>query len=265
MNITIGTKIKELRKARRITQEQLADSLNISFQAISKWENGIALPDITLVPKIAGYFGVSIDEMFDFSLDEMNREIEQICSESCKYRETDMEKGRDIINKALEKYPGNDVLLANLLYVLNYRENPDEVISTASRLIDLTDSSELRYDALRFMAYAYQVKGDDKSAAAAIEKLPEIYFTKLTEMAYILKGKEKYAAAEKQKWVSFENLIQMMYKIAECYESEGNTVSAVKEIERALALISDMEGEEKIAAFANYTEFFSKEVERLKN
>ncbi len=46
--MNIGNKIKMLRKQRGITQEQLADSIGISFQAVSKWENGIALPDITL-------------------------------------------------------------------------------------------------------------------------------------------------------------------------------------------------------------------------
>ena len=61
--LKIGDKIKSLRKAQDITQEKLAAYLNISYQAISKWENGTALPDITLVPKIANFFGVSADEL----------------------------------------------------------------------------------------------------------------------------------------------------------------------------------------------------------
>lgn len=55
--MNIGNKIRELRKQRGITQEQLAESIGISFQAVSKWENNIALPDITLVPVLASYFG----------------------------------------------------------------------------------------------------------------------------------------------------------------------------------------------------------------
>ncbi len=49
-------KIKELRKAQDVTQEKLADYLNISYQAVSKWENGLALPDITLLPQLANFF-----------------------------------------------------------------------------------------------------------------------------------------------------------------------------------------------------------------
>ena len=59
MQLKIGNKIKTLRKQRGITQEQLAESPGISFQAISKWENNIALPDITLAPALANYFGVT--------------------------------------------------------------------------------------------------------------------------------------------------------------------------------------------------------------
>ena len=59
----IGDKIRELRKSRGITQEQLAQAIGISFQAVSKWENHIALPDIALVPTLANYFGITCDEL----------------------------------------------------------------------------------------------------------------------------------------------------------------------------------------------------------
>lgn len=62
MKLSIGNKIKALRRERGITQEQLAESIGISFQAVSKWENDISLPDITLVPALASYFNISIDD-----------------------------------------------------------------------------------------------------------------------------------------------------------------------------------------------------------
>ena len=70
MTLKIGENIKTLRKAQDITQEKLAAYLNISYQAISKWENGTALPDITLVPKIANFFGVSSDYLLGINADE---------------------------------------------------------------------------------------------------------------------------------------------------------------------------------------------------
>jgi tellurite methyltransferase len=64
MNFTIGETVKALRTERGITQERLAEQLNISAPAVSKWERGEALPDITLVPKLAGLLGISTDMLF---------------------------------------------------------------------------------------------------------------------------------------------------------------------------------------------------------
>ena len=61
--MNIGIKIRELRKAINLTQEQLATSLNISAQAVSKWEMGLSYPDITMIPTLAGLFKVSIDDL----------------------------------------------------------------------------------------------------------------------------------------------------------------------------------------------------------
>lgn len=67
MNKNLGTNIKTLRKQMNITQEQLAQALNISSQAVSKWETHLSYPDITLLPSIADFFGVSIDFLLGYS------------------------------------------------------------------------------------------------------------------------------------------------------------------------------------------------------
>ena len=220
-------------------------------------ETGIALPDITLAPILARYFGVSMDELFDFNLKEIEADIDTIVNDAYKFRESDPPKSRAILEKGLKKYPDNEILLNNLLYVLNYSKNPDETISIANSLIEKTDQADIKYDALRFLAYAYKVKGDLKSAESAIEQIPEIYFTKLTEMAYLLEGKPKYEAAEKQKWISFENLIQMMEKLAEYYESEGMKTEAIEERKKALKFIAITENN----AYDAYVRFFNDKIE----
>lgn len=259
--MNIGNKIKELRKKRRITQEELAKSIGISFQAVSKWENGITLPDITLVPMIASYFGVSMDELFDYNLQKIEVEIEKITTEAYKFRESDPEMSRRILETGLSQYPGNDVLLNNLLYVLNCNDYPDETIKIASKLIENTTQADVKYDALRFLAYAYKAKGDLVSAKAAIDQIPEIYFTKLSEVAYLFEGRQKFDAAEKQKWISFENLIQMMWKLAECYENDGDMQKSINETEKALKFIELAEN----ADFDSYTDFLNRQILRLKS
>lgn len=56
MNLKIGEKIRSLRKERNLSQESLAQYLGISFQSVSKWENGTSLPDVTMIPAIASFF-----------------------------------------------------------------------------------------------------------------------------------------------------------------------------------------------------------------
>lgn len=58
----VGDKIKSLRKAKKLTQEQLAEYLNISSQAVSKWETGASSPDIDMLPRLAVFFQTSVDE-----------------------------------------------------------------------------------------------------------------------------------------------------------------------------------------------------------
>lgn len=259
--MNIGNKIKELRKERGITQEELANNIGVSFQAVSKWENGIALPDITLTPVLASYFGVSMDELFDFSLQQIESEIEKIAADAYEFRESDPQKSKSILESGLKQYPENDLLLNSLLYVLNYNDNPNETIKIAGKLIEKTTQNDIKYDALRFLAYAYKANGDLKSAEAAIEQIPEIYFTKLTEIAYLLDGKPKFEAAEKQKWISFENLVQMMWKLAECYESDGEIQKSINETQKALELIFTIDN----TSYDNYIDFFSKQIARLKS
>ncbi len=66
MNV-IGENIKKLRRAKGMTQEDLAEKVSVSYQAVSKWENG-GSPDIETLPVLANVFGVTIDELMGFKL-----------------------------------------------------------------------------------------------------------------------------------------------------------------------------------------------------
>lgn len=60
----LGENIRALRLRKRLTQEQVAQKLGVTYQAVSKWENGTNTPDIALLPEIAAFFGVTIDALF---------------------------------------------------------------------------------------------------------------------------------------------------------------------------------------------------------
>lgn len=62
--MNLGKTIQTLRKEKNLTQNELAEKLFVSYQAISQWENGNTNPDITIIPNIADVFGITIDELF---------------------------------------------------------------------------------------------------------------------------------------------------------------------------------------------------------
>lgn len=71
MNETIGNRIAKFRKAKGMTQEELANQLGVSSQAVSKWENDASCPDISLLPQLSRVLGVTTDELLTGKNDEV--------------------------------------------------------------------------------------------------------------------------------------------------------------------------------------------------
>ena len=222
----LGEKIKSLRKLKNISQEVFANYLGVSFQAVSKWETGATMPDVTLIPAIASFFGVSTDELFDFNLFETEKQVEAICLEAYKYRCTDAAKSEQILRDGLQRFPGNDIILNNLLYTMDYETRADEVISLCKTLIESTKDDSVKYDACRILASCYKENGQADLAKPTLEIIPEIYFTKLELMASLLDGEESYEAAQKQKNISAENLIDMLIIAGKYLKEQGETEKA---------------------------------------
>ena len=72
----IGKEIRRLRDGRGLTQEALAEALNVTAQTVSKWECGNSIPDVQLLPEIAVFFGVTIDQLFAMTPDQQMERIE---------------------------------------------------------------------------------------------------------------------------------------------------------------------------------------------
>lgn len=109
MNINLAEQLKTLRKEKNISQEKLAAFLGISYQAISKWENGNAYPDIQLLPDIARFFGITIDELLQIEkLDEQALFDEYVSKAEMLFRNgEDMEKILHLWKEAYQKMPNN--------------------------------------------------------------------------------------------------------------------------------------------------------------
>lgn len=78
---TLGNRIAELRRAKNITQDEMAEKLNVTAQAVSKWENDLSCPDIMLLPKIAQMLSVTVDELLS---DQPKKRVELVPEEKRK-------------------------------------------------------------------------------------------------------------------------------------------------------------------------------------
>lgn len=73
----INLRIAELRKTEGFTQQEVADAVGVSYQTVSKWENESSMPDITMLPNLAGFFGVSVDQLLGLQPLENEKYISQ--------------------------------------------------------------------------------------------------------------------------------------------------------------------------------------------
>lgn len=86
----IGSFLKELRKEKDITQEQLAEKINVSGRTVSRWETGSNMPDISLLAELAEFYDVSIPEIIDGERksENMNEEVKETVLKLSDYTET---------------------------------------------------------------------------------------------------------------------------------------------------------------------------------
>lgn len=110
-----GKKLRQLRRAKDLTQEQLATYLNISYQSVSKWETGTATPDLSYVIPLARLFGVSTDELLGFEEskeDLLKKEYSDAYDDT--WKSGDLEKRLEICRNAVQNYPGDMLWLKRL-------------------------------------------------------------------------------------------------------------------------------------------------------
>lgn len=196
--MTIGEKIKDLRKKNNITQEKLARYLNISCQAVSKWESNTAMPDISYVVPIANFFGVSNDTLFGldsniYSEEEKNLEDKYISlREQQKYTDA-----LELMKAACSKFPRNYRLIYNQAeaFKLYAYENGKEdllnnSISLCERILEDCTDNEIRYLTIQLMVYTYCRLNQKDKAKSLVDQLPGTPICKDLLLEHILTGDE---------------------------------------------------------------------------
>ena len=104
MTIYLGENVKRLRREKDLTQENLAQFLGVTFQTVSKWERGESYPDITMLPEIAVFFNVSVDELLGMNKATDEAELIRLLEEYDNLR-WDVKKKWETLDRLREKYP----------------------------------------------------------------------------------------------------------------------------------------------------------------
>ena len=241
MNIRLGEKIRALRKDKNISQEVLANYLGVTFQAVSKWEKGETMPDVTMIPAIASFFEVSTDELFDFNRLETEQKVLKLCGRIAEYRYDRPEEAEIAYLDLLRQYPGNDIVMANLLYVLQNLNKHEETISMCKTVMAGTKYDDVRYDAARILAETYKEMGEYALCKQAIDLIPEFFFTHREEKALLLEGEDMFRPAWQQKMQSMETFLNMTLRIADYYEEINEPEKARHQLQQARDIILRLE------------------------
>ena len=168
--MNIGIKIKKFRHQKDLTQEQLAEYLNVSVPAVSQWESGKTVPDVSTLLALANFFDVTLDELFDRASKDKEIEMEKYYSldRECA-NQGEIKKSLSLWREAVQKYPGDFNCLIKLAYsleatVYNGGENDEiernakESIVICERILRDCTESDIRNSALQILVYLYSQK-----------------------------------------------------------------------------------------------------------
>lgn len=190
MNIYFGENLKRLRLEKNLTQEKLADFLGVSFQSISKWERGDTYPDITMLPEIASFFKVSIEELLGVNKAQEEEEIKRLLEEHDNY--TDSKLIKESIYRLKDKYP-NDfrVQLRYMGYLINFDnaiQNTKKIESLYQNIQSNCTKDYIRICAKRFYIHYLELLSRDENSDVTFDDCEMI----INEMPRMRDGREMY-------------------------------------------------------------------------
>ncbi|MBR5366037.1 MAG: helix-turn-helix transcriptional regulator [Clostridia bacterium] len=166
----LGSQIKKYRNRKGLTQEALAEYLNITVSAISQWESGRTMPDLSLLPPLCVVLGVTSDELLGIDLAKREERIEEIVREA---RENP-DEGDVIFADGLKQFPDSHTLM---WWWLMSTDDTDRVIALGEKLLAESTDDPTRSSVIFSLSHAYLKKGFEDRAYALAKHLPGLWHT----------------------------------------------------------------------------------------
>ncbi len=183
MKIYLSENLKNLRAQHEITQEQFAEIFNISPQAVSRWENGLTYPDITILPSIANYYGVSLDELMGMDKIKDYQNIKSIFTQANSYiKSNQFDDAVNLLRDAVKTYPNNDGFLSQLALTLTLKSNEHfdediikEAISLSEKVLQKSTNNKIRSTTTANLCFLYLKVNETEKSKNIAETLPHIW------------------------------------------------------------------------------------------
>ena len=186
--MTIGEKIRQLRRERDMTQEELASSLSVAYQTVSKWETGATSPDLGLIIPIARLFQVTTDELFDYS---ENADKARLAELEAQYQETfhtgDLKERLAISEQAVKEFPSDMMWLSRYGWDIwcdaiilpdkeAYRAAREKAVGIFRTVIERATDMEIKAIAIDGIVQCLCYAGKKAEALEYAEMLPDIKY-----------------------------------------------------------------------------------------
>ncbi len=189
MEILIGQNLKRLRAEKCMTQERLAELLGVTPQSVSRWETGCAYPDITLLPIIAGIFGVTTDTLLGTDTAKNADKIRALLHEDDKLNhEGKQDESIELLRRGARDFPTDAEITYRLALALKNKANSPktekeeretlvkEAMTLCERAVELnTNGGQLTFAARELLCMCHIALGDYKTAINVAESLPSIW------------------------------------------------------------------------------------------
>ena len=213
MEINLKDTLRALRQKKNITQEALAAHLGITQQSVGKWERGEGFPDITLLPRIALYFDVTVDDLLDVGKARIEEKIQAYMDESAHYRQTgEKEKNLALWEKAYDEFPNDSRVMARLMSAIEQKgtfptpkEDWERIISLGEQILQESTDTQRRELAISSLCIAYKKSGDEENALRYANMGGSVYSTRESMLANVQQGEEGVKACQQ----SLASLIQL--------------------------------------------------------
>lgn len=190
MTINLSENIKRLRRENNLTQEMLAEFLGVTFQSVSNWERGESYPDITILPEIASFFKVSIEELLGVNKAENEAEIRKLIEEHDNL--TDDKLIKESIHNLKDKYP-NDfrVQLRYMGYLMFFEkaaEHTKRIEGIYNNIQQNCTKDSIRICAKRYYIHFLELLARDESSGVTFSDCEKL----IKEMPRMRDGKEMF-------------------------------------------------------------------------